>query len=102
MKEMGDSLRKQAGILGSLAERFQGQYAWIEKAGLHASEVSMIMGESVRRMRLAAEENERLKKENEDLKLIVSTLQTAAQKAIDAWEKTKRHIGIDDGEGMGG
>lgn len=95
MKDMVGGLRGQAAILNSLAERFQGQYAWIEKAGLHASEVSMIMGEGVRRMRLAADENERLEKENEDLKLIISTLQDAAQKAVDAWERVESRVGIE-------
>ncbi len=50
-------------------------------------------------------ENKRLKQENEDLKFIIATLKTAAQKAVDAWEKAQRRIGmktIDDGEGMGG
>ena len=56
--QMAGRLRRQADILNSLAERFYGEYAWIEKAGMHSSEVSMVMKESVRRMKEAANELE--------------------------------------------
>lgn len=114
MKEMIGKLRRQADILNNVAKRFSGEYAWIEKAGMHASEVSLILGESVRRMKEAAAEIERLndrrildenkihhvriarlEEENEDLKLIVSTLQDAAQKTVDVWERVESRVGIE-------
>jgi len=51
-------LIKQAEILESLAERFAGKYAWIEKAEMHAADVKIVVNAGARTLRLAAKELE--------------------------------------------
>ena len=55
-----ESLRNQADILNSVAKKFFGEYAWIEKVEMHAFDVGSIAEESVRRMHIAADEIDRL------------------------------------------
>ena len=50
----GRRFEVQASILESMAKRFRGDYAWIEKAEAHACDVAMILEEGARRLRQAA------------------------------------------------
>ncbi len=52
--------REQAKILRSLAVRFRGDYAWLEKPGMHASEVAIVLTEGSRRVDTLADEVDRL------------------------------------------
>ncbi len=57
------SVDLQADILESVSRKFFGEYEWIERAGMHACDIGIIMKESAREMKLAAEEIRRLRKE---------------------------------------